>query len=192
MAAGSWVAGWPVDSWVEASEFKKGVGCVFDSTLAAPAANFDCDDILSTYGTLRILFQGASSQAAASVSLNLYINGDTNANYFVQDSYASAATTTSAESLGTIGGLCGYVPGSTATPPNSAVEIVIPNYAGTVFTKAWTSTYMLGVNNTSGTLRVGRTGGYWASSIAISRGQLFPSAGNFIVGSRMSVYVMGV
>lgn len=76
------------------------------------------------------------------------------------------------------------------SPADSATyqEVLISNYISTIFHKSFV---LLGWNPraySSGNEYSMFGGGAWKSTSAINRITIFPSAGNFIAGSRLTIY----
>jgi hypothetical protein len=190
--SGTIASGWVTGDIVTAGELTKMGGCVFDSTLAIAAASFDITGLPTTYAHLRVEVQARSDAAATDVVFFCRLNNDSAANYDTQYTRAYGASFDAIESLAATSITLGNIPAATAPASvPGGFEIVIPNYAATTFNKTLTSqgTHKYGTASTNA--RLWLAGGHWRSSAAINRITLTPSAGSLIVGSRVSVYVMG-
>ena len=168
-----------------------GMAQIGDTTLGAPAAQIDFQNIPQTFAHLLALITARGDVAATLTALNLRCNGDVGANYWVQGGQASAATMTAAESLSQTLAIIGYATGATAIAGYQGSAILfVPNYT------AATPKTML---NLSGILTSGGTGGQvfrfgsaeYAQSLAVNRLTFLPGGGNFIAGSRVTLYGMG-
>ncbi len=179
---GTWATGWATGDIVLAAEFAKGVGCISDTTLGVGAASVDITGIVGNYAHLLVVVYARSDTAAFSTNLQTRFNGDTGANYTgVGTSAATSVTATGTN-----------VHGASATAGLfSSVGILIPNYAGSAADKPavafGTNADTGGSNLLAGVLG----GGIWRNTSAITRITISPAAGNFIIGSRVSLYALG-
>lgn len=189
---GTWPTGWATGDIETAAEFKKGVGAIFDSTLGAPAANVDVTSIVGTYAHLLVVSYLRGDQAAVSNFVNIQFNGDTAANYDLQRLHGAAASTIAAEAFAQTSLLCAYEPAGTAGANLFGASVAfIPNYAGASNNKLVLGASSIKTGTTGGSLTVALTGGFWRSNAAITRVTLIPAAGNFVAGTRVTVYGVG-
>lgn len=195
--SGTWASDWVTGDVVVASEFRKSLGCVSDTTLAIATASFDITGLPTTYAHLRVVCQVRGDTAATAVTVRMRMNNDSTAVY---DSETSAAVGGSAlsgsEALAATSASLGDVPAATASSGVPGQVVVdISNYGGVVFaSKPWTcQSHRIATKATTGNIVAGFSGGSWNAAVAaaISRLTIFPSSGNFAIGSRCSVYVMG-
>jgi len=163
--------------------------CLFDQILAANAANFDVIGIPQIYAQLLIMAQIRGTDAAGQISNWWRFNNDSGANYYYEYLTAFATTVSSAEGLAQAQIFAGNAPSAAAPAGAAAIfEAKIPNYAGTTFQKA-IETVVANRNGTvSTTVRKDQSGGHWASTAAINRLTLYPNAGLYLAGSRLTVY----
>jgi hypothetical protein len=143
---------------------------------------------LGSYTHLRILYSCRGDQAATSTAINLTFNADSGNNY--DSERVNFSTSASfAEQIGTAFGVIAVATGSTATASYAATgEIVILDYRGTTFFK--------GATNQSGTLLAQSTGNvnsrvnsvFWRSAAAITSITLTLASGNFVSGSKFTLY----
>lgn len=190
--SGTWASNWVNGDVVTAAEFKKGMGAIYDTTLGAPAASIDLTGIVATYAHLLIVAQLRCDHATVVASAGIRFNNDATAIYDWERIYGTAATPTSAETFADTSGQIGNIPGSSvAAGIAGSLSIFIPNYAGTTFNKAYTSTVNHKGGVSSGNMFSGVWGGQWRSSVAINRVTLVQTGSNFIAGSRVTVYAMG-
>lgn len=184
-----WLAKWNVGDVLTAAELNKSVGLVADSTLGGAAATIDLTGLPTTYAALLVLVEGRSDTAAAFTTMLARFNNDSGANYSYVNFNASAAGTFTVGGGATSIELDHVLPAATAAASNAGMSALwIPAYSQTTFFKSfWAGqTGYDAANFTSGLV-----GGRWASTAAINRITLLPGAGNFIAGSRASVYVLG-
>lgn len=164
---------------------------VSDSLLGANANNFDFTDIPGTYKHLWLLLYLRGTKSATSVQPRVTFNADTGTNYDVQKQYAAGSTPGS-------GGVASqaYIDladasaASSDTGAVSAIEVLIPNYAGTTFHKTVTGKGFNPRAYSAGNEYVMNTGGLWKSTAAITRITITPDANQWALGSRATLYAM--
>lgn len=189
---GTWASGWATGDIVTAAEFKKSAGSIFDSTLGGSAANIDVTGIVATYAHLLVTLYLRGDNASAFTSALLRFNNDSGANYDIQTIQGVAAVASAVESFAATSLQFGIMPANTATANYfGCYEIFIPHYAGTTNNK---STISLSSNRTgtaSTTFQTTLFGGGWRSNAAINRITVFPTAGNLVTGSRLTIHALG-
>lgn len=163
---------------------------ISDVTSTAAVASIAFTSIPGTYKSLMIHLQGrGDSTAATTVNLLARFNSDTGTNYDwqrVSGNGASAGSSgATAQSSIQVAYLC--TANSPANTPG-AVSAIVPNYAGVTYHKQILSEDMIRFD-TSNT-EVDQFGGNWRSTAAITDISLFPSAGNFLTGSRATLWGM--
>lgn len=189
---GTWALGWVTGDVVTAAEFRKGAGAIFDTTLGAAAASVDITPIVATYAHLRIEIVARGDTAATATAVVIRYNNDSAANYDHQIMGMSNATAIGIEALAGTSAWVGYMPAATA-PANASsnIEVVVAGYAGTTFQKAATSACSLKTTVATGGLTTYANAHWWRSTAAINRVTLLANAGNFVAGSRVTIYAMG-
>lgn len=162
---------------------------ISDILLVAPAASFDFTAIPGTYKHLKVMFSGRSSQAANNVPTYVRFNGDSTAGHYL------------AANIGLYGGDGSSAQLNQASPGDKifigqgigtsagagrlqVVELTVPDYASAVLGKGLVFTSADFMDAGAGFAG----GGVFTQTPAITELQIFPSAGNFIVGSRCSLY----
>jgi hypothetical protein len=189
---GSWSGAWDVGDTVPMTEYRKGVGAIFDSTLGSAQASFDLSSIPSSYGALIIALYARGDTAASATGVNLRFNNDSAANYDFQTVAGSAATASSGETFASTSASIGNMPAATAVGNLfSDVDVVIPHYAGSTNNKVLFSMTARKTSTTTGTMQVSDISAFWRSNAAINRVTILPAAGNFVAGSRCTIYVAG-
>jgi hypothetical protein len=162
---------------------------IADTTLASAAADITFSSIPSTYNHLKLVISGSSSSASYNgAAFYVQVNGDTGGNYSFSTvaKYAGAGATMTLEGqnsqtqieLGTI--WCGQA----VTNALSSIDMTFFNYKGTTLHKgmvytggSWTDAPGFG------------TGwGRWKSTSAITSIKLYSGAGNFMTGTRATLY----
>ena len=162
-----------------------------DSTVVGAAvASLDISSIPAIYSHLEVWVEARSDNAGALLSLSMYLNSDNAANYFYEETQSSAAAVTASEGLAQTSGFVGRVPGAGAASAaySGTCVIQLPNYAKTTWRKRWTSEWSVNTDGLTGTVRHGRTGGFWNTSNTTDRVTLFASSGLLIAGSRVTIY----
>ena len=169
-----------------------GMVLVADNTLSVAAASFDFTGLPTTYAHLMVVLYTRGDAAAISVAQILRLNNDSGANYQDQRLYGDGAGVTAAESLaGTSIGL-GNTTASTGPANAFGTSIVmIPHYAGASNQKTISANVDYRNGTGAGSSFTMRVSGWWASTAAVNRVTIAPSSGNFVAGSRCSIYVMG-
>jgi hypothetical protein len=192
MPSGTWPLGWATGDIETAAEFKKGIGCISDTTLGGSAANIDITSIVATYAHLLIVTYARGDTAAGSIAMNMRFNNDTAANYDHQRLTGGGATPTAVESFTQTSMPHYFMPANTAGANLFSAHIsFIPNYAGSTNNKLSLSVASLKTGTGTGGMAVAITGGFWRSNAAINRITLLPGAGNFVAGTRVTIYGMG-
>lgn len=189
---GTWATGWATGDIVTAAEFKKAAGSIFDTTLGGTAATVDVTSISAAYAHLLITIYARGDFAGANVNTSIRFNGDSGANYDAQLLAGTAATPSAAEAFGQTSAVVLNTPAATA-PANlfSSAEIFIPNYAGSTNNKQTVSFDGVKLGTATGNLQVILRSAAWRSNAAINRITLLPASGNFVAGTRVTIYAMG-
>lgn len=191
--SGTWSSGWVAGDVVTAAEFAKGVGAIYDTTLGAAAASIDVTGIIDDYAHLRLVLYARGDTAALSTTVGLRFNNDSAGNYD-QQYYTMRTTPANVVTAAHTSIVCAVIPAASGTSGAVGVsEIVIPNYAGATLRKAiswkgWAKETADGTTSGYGGV-VG--GGEWRSTAAVTRVTLTPAAGNFLAGTRLTIYGMG-
>lgn len=189
---GTWPLGWATGDVEIAAQYGKGIGSIFDSTLGGSAANVDITSIVSSYAHLMLVVYARGDAAAASVLTNLRFNGDTAANYDFQQLQSNVTSVNPSESFAATSMQAGYAAANTAGANLFSVSIgFIPHYAGSSNNKTCLSLSAMKVGTASSNMANILTAGFWRSSSAITRITLLPSSGNWVAGTRVTLYGMG-
>lgn len=171
----------------------------YQNTLGTAVSTVNVPSIPATFDQILAVCHVAGTAATQYVSVVLRINGDaTTGNYDSEQVYgAGNGSAGMGESLGVTGAglFLGDMPGSTCVAGSSAAMFCdIPAYAGTTFWKLPHSRKTLS-SQTSG----GQAGQLWnkvwahrwKATSAITSIEWRAGTGNFAVGSRFYVYLMG-
>lgn len=162
---------------------------IADSTLAAAASSFDFTSVASQFAHLLIIVQARGDTAATVTSLSCRFNNDSGSNYDVFEIDGSGSTVSGAEGLAGTSLNVGGVPAASSSSNLPASELIwIPNYAAATFEKVAISINAYKLSTTTGNLFAKMKTLAWRSTAAINRVTLFPLAGNFVTGSRATIY----
>ena len=164
----------------------------FGQTVASGSpATLTVSSIPGGYTNLRIVLTGRGTTSAASTSVLMQFNGDTSADYDAQvvQTFNTTVSATSNSNQTTL--YAGFVPAATATANRSSTnEWTIGDYTGTTFDKVVTGVQSIGTASVAGSVFTQQTAGIWhiATPAAITSVTVLLSAGNFVDGSKLTVY----
>lgn len=162
---------------------------IVGTDVTAPAASVSFSGIVSTYRDLRLVVRGRGDNAATNVNVRVQFNGDSAANYDYETLGAAGATAFGAAVVGATFIETGWMSSAGApTGVASTVDMLIANYKNTVFHKDATAKTNLKQANSGGSLLSGLFASWWRSTSAINAVLVFPSAGNFVSGTVISLY----
>lgn len=166
-----------------------GLTKLFDSTLAAPAANIDtgANGIAGGHGDLVVYLIARTADAGATGGVQITVNGDTAAHYDLQYVIASATSPSSSTALASANWAPGiHGNGGTAGYPGIVV-IEIPAYGLTTFNKVGT-VRGFAIDGTAANCTVGQYVIGWRSTAAINQLTVTGTTANLQTGSRLAVY----
>lgn len=190
---GTWPLGWATGDVEVAAQYGKGIGSIFDTTLGGSAANVDITSIVGTYAHLLLAVYGRSDQAAATIESSLLrLNGDATANYDYQILHGNASSALAIEGFTVSSINIGNVPAASAGANLFGCQLVfLPHYAGSTNNKVVNVLSSSKVGTTTSLMDTSVSAGFWRSSAAITRITLLPASGNFIAGTRVTLYALG-
>jgi hypothetical protein len=139
----------------------------------------------TTYKDLVLVVRGKVD--AGTPNLLMRFNNSSAASYYWQEQDGRGAVNTAQEGIAQTEARIGGGMGSGSGGGNIA-EISIPNYNDTNFAMSYRVSYFFSSNNSSGSLRIGHTGGFQGVVGPVTRIALLLSAGNFAIGTRFSLY----
>lgn len=188
-------AGWPVNdgdlvtySWLNAVGFRK----LWDTTEAGvvfPVASVTTPTLGSAYSSLLVVWTGRTSQAVALDALAWRFNGSAAASYYSQSTSGVGATLSSGENLAATSAQVGILTGASSHNAgdfgDGAIWFPAFNSTGFVFCQAISTGF---TNTTTGTGRVQHYGAYFAGSGMTSAQFLPQGGGNFVSGTRFTLY----
>lgn len=159
------------------------------SQLTGASASFDLTSIPQVYNHLKLVMSLRGDDASTGVNVLVRFNGDAGANYDFEQLEAYATSTSAAESFGsTFWTVAGAPAASAPASAFAAITIWIPQYSYASALKTALSDYSVEYAASSGNLRRGMIGGVWHNTAAINRITILAAAGNWVVGSRVSLY----
>lgn len=161
-----------------------------DTLLAVDTASFDITGLDQTYKHLKLVAQLRGAEAAENVAPLVRFNNDSGANYkwtFIYTATNAGSAFATLESDGTTSARIGLCPANSADAGSAVtVEMLISSYAGTTF---WKQLVYHGISsNISNVAHEFNGGGSWQSTAAITRVTLLPDVGNWLAGSRLTIY----
>lgn len=170
-----------------------GMQLISDTLLVGSAADITISSIPNTFRHLKLYLSGRGDTVASAVECDLQFNGDTGTNYAYQWLYGSGATPSASEGLSK-GVLYLAIMSAASNTANfaSSAEITIYDYAATTFFKTATCLNANMRANSTGSLVTLNSSGIWMSTSAITAIKIFPAAGNFIAGTRATLYGLSV
>lgn len=162
---------------------------LYDNTLGAATAGWDVFSGLGGYNHLKLVVTIRGDAAVSAQQFMIRLNGDLTASYDWQRMYSNTAAMNAAESVGDTKFLGGWYPANTASASTvGSAEILIPNYTDASFQQTLTSTGSATFSTASGGFYTFQYGGQWRATAAITRVQILPETGNFVTGSRLTIY----
>jgi len=144
---------------------------------------------LGSFTHLEIYVSARGDQAALSTNIVLTFNGDTGSNYDFQVLTGNGSTASATESLAQTSIAVGSAAAASATAGKVGVFTVkIYDYRGTTFNKELVSNENLTRGTGTGTLFSRQFAGTWRSTAAITSVTLTLASGNYVSGSKFSLY----
>lgn len=180
----------PSQKAVKAHVAAASVGAVIsDQLLVSPAAVITFASIPGTYASLVIAYQCRGDASATIIEMRVRVNGDTGSNYNFQWVRTANATLASGATVATSTARLTYFPAANATSGyagDGTFEIV--NYAGSTFFKTVQIKSSREENGAAANMRNEWGHLTWKNTAPITQIELLPSGGNFIAGSRFTLY----
>lgn len=181
------------NSQITDSRIRSGFGnraLIHDKILTASAASIDLPNIPASFAHLELIVYARGDAGVAAVTVKLQFNGDTGNNYSAQVFFANGTTITGAEDIGVSSMRVGRVPAGTAIANSfGCASVQIPNYAQATNHKAVTGASASRDSAAAGAMFIEYDGGVWfGTPTAINRIVVLPSTGNFVAGTRVTLY----
>lgn len=197
--AASKLAGYPSDgtkvlkgdgTWGSGGDYVKLYDSI-DAGVSLPAASITTPTLPGTYKHLRVVYTARSDAAANFEGLLLRFNSDSAANYDSQWLQAAGTGVSSSGSLGATAATLGALTAASSPAGYFGTGAIdIPAYRDTVAFKSATGPANYKFDTTATGYFVLTYAGTWKSTAAISMITFLPGAGNFIAGTRITVYGM--
>ena len=152
------------------------------------AASVTFSSIPQTYLDLRLV-ANCRGDTAGSYNIQAQFNGDSGSNYDDVVAWNTGSGWSQNDNTGVSSARAGMCPPPTSNNGAAVNDLVIPNYAGTVFAKSlrWTASWWSG----SGAPEMDTGCGVWQSAAAITGIVLKAAGGNFVAGSTFNLYGLG-
>jgi hypothetical protein len=165
---------------------------LYDNVASGAIASWDVSSISQAYKHLEIVVSGRTDRAATNQQVGIRFNNDTGANYDWQNVRAAAAGTAATESIADTSIVITNMTGTTATASFVGSSLVeIPDYTSSAFYKTVNALSIFQVGTSTGNITELVYGGTWRNTAAVTRVTVFPyTSGNFIAGSRLTIYGM--
>lgn len=162
---------------------------LYDNTASGAIASWDVQSISQAYNHLKLMITARGDTAAANTTCNIQFNNDSGANYDFEVLDVYATSVAAGESFAATSGQIGYPPAATATADYASdITVDILNYTGTTFNKNANAVgeWQYGTATANRRWAFQTTG--WRSTAAINRITVLCGTGNFIAGSRLTIY----
>lgn len=148
--------------------------------------SFTFSSISGIYSSLKIIIKARSTIAADADSINMTFNGDTAANYRWSAGFFGGSPNSSQDNGASMISIAS-VSGATSTANSGdQSEVLIVDYADTVFFKTATSAASFLQNNSANWSEV--FAGHWLNTAAITDITISVAGGNFVQGSSIALY----
>ena len=179
--------------WVPADQSGGGGGggltLIGTQTLAVGAASVTFGSIPQDYKDLVLVWSLRGDTAVANTDFFARLNGDTGANYDYEFVHWFATGSSINQSTGQTAGRIASITAGSATASHASVgRLEIPNYTDTTFFKGAFSDFFSSLGTGGFSQGRGLYGFNWRSTAAVTSITVFPSAGNIIAGSTVSLY----
>jgi hypothetical protein len=154
------------------------------------AANIDFQPAtISTFRHVKAVGYVRGDTAATTANVIMRINNDSSGNYDYQRHYSSAAALAASEAFATGSPVVAGMPANSAGANLfGAFEVVIPHHYNTANNKAWVAEDSFKIGTASGNLFRASSAGFWRNNGGVDRLTFVPSAGNFAIGSCITLY----
>jgi hypothetical protein len=153
--------------------------------IGSPSPTLELSGIPGTYRHLKVTLVGAYQDATSDSGVFLRFNDDAGTNYDYEVLTANNTTVSSARTAAAAQANIGGLPGSTLPNQAGVSEIIVFDYARTVFRKSWIGESFR--RTATATIR-GSFGGTWLSTSAITKVSIHPFSGNFASDTVLTVW----
>lgn len=180
---------WLWDGSAYTQTFPQGLTKISENILGGSSATITFSSIPATYRALQLHCTIRGTAALTFTSLGMQFNGDTGANYDVEQIFGTAATIAASEGINTTSMSIGEMTANSASAGAASTHIIdIPLYAGTSFWKNATTKHVLNTGTGTGTIYSKLWTGRWRNTAAITSIVLTPGSGSFGAGSSFVLY----
>lgn len=160
-----------------------------DTTLGATASEILFSDISQEFTNLRLVCYLRCNNASSSATINMQWNGDTGSNYDYQLIQGFGSSVGAGEGFTNDRIPFGDAPaGSAGANLFSTSFVEIPHYANTLYNKSCAIQNALKYGTSSGNMFTQMVGGFWRNGAAITSIRIFPAAGSWVSGCRVTLY----
>lgn len=179
-------------NWVEINRPSQEL--IADLTLGASQASFDTNTILSgnipaVYSHLKLVLLLREDDAIVLTNALLRINNDSGASYNLSNVQGNNNAAAASQNGGGTSHNDILSLGASATASKfAATDLLFYSYASATPQKVHTGTSYADGDNTAANLMTRALGGTWRATSAITRLTVLPNSGNFVAGSRFSLY----
>jgi hypothetical protein len=161
--------------------------------LGSAAASVTFSSIPGTMGALAVVWSARGDNPTLTVDHWVRFNADSSAIYEHEVLHAIGTAITASETLNTNQARVGQMSAATAVANAWGAGVVwIPSYASASVYKASVGFCGLKWNTAAGSFRVHTAGSTWRSVAAVTSLVFLPAGGNFIAGSRFTLYGLGL
>ncbi len=179
------------DTYIK-DNFNTGIPVVLgNTTLGANAASIDFTGIPPDWAHLLVVAYLRGDVGAVATPINVRFNSDTGNNYDRQYDLGTGSTASAGESFAQTWAQVGNCAGGNAGANLfGALTLDIPFYSQASNNKVISSSWAGKWGTSSGNMESGMMSAFWRSSAAITTVSLMPTSGNFVSGSRVTLYGM--
>lgn len=158
-------------------------------TLGVATPTIAFSGIAPTYSAIQVLGQVRGTAAATFCQMRVQLNGDTAANYNWEIVEGQGTTAAALTGIGVANAALGYPPASTSPAGACAtIDMLFPNYAGTVFRKQGRSIMALTQTDANGNEQIQIASLTWRTTAAITSILFLLDSGSFDVGTKLTLY----
>lgn len=165
---------------------------ISENVLGGTAASVSFTSIAATYRDLRVVVRGRGDKAATFADVFMRVNNDSTAIYDYELTDANNTTISGSGNVAQTSWHVGWIAASTGASGQTGVcDTTIYDYRGTTFHKAYFSRGAIKTSTgapAASNLFLRHHGGWYRSTSAITRVDVFPDTGNFIAGTVVSLY----
>ncbi len=162
---------------------------ITETITSGSQASVSFTPIAATYRDLEVHVRARGTQAAIIIDMRMQYNNDSGANYDYETGQAVSTTYNVFSAAGQTSAFVGDI--ASANAPAGYADLIIidiADYRGTTFQKASLSQNSGHTGTAAGNHYAENLAQWWKSTAAITRVDIFPSAGAFVDGSIVSLY----